>query len=430
MRLRRIALSEVPAHLSPGVVVEPETLTRAGEIVDAVRRGRFAAVTKLARQFDGEPPEGRWIFTLADCASAWDRLDANDRELLQRAADRIRRFAQRQMDGLRDWQLDVDGVQMGMTWHPLSSAGCYVPGGRYPLVSSLLMTAVTARVAGVKTLWVASPARCDVMLAAAHLVNVDGYLAVGGAHAIAALAYGAEPVPAADVVVGPGNRWVTAAKQCVSSVVKVDLLAGPSELLVLADEAANPAWIASDLLAQAEHDADARPMLIATSDDMIDAVERELERQLRDLPTADTATAALRNGFAVPVATIDQAIEASELIAPEHLALHVAAASRLRHRFARCGSLFVGGLAAEVLGDYGAGPNHVLPTAGTARFASGLSVLTFLRTQTWLSVVDQERANPLIEDAERLAKLEGLEAHARSATARKLPHWASMRRTV
>jgi phosphoribosyl-ATP pyrophosphohydrolase/phosphoribosyl-AMP cyclohydrolase/histidinol dehydrogenase len=256
------------------------------------------------------------------------------------------------------------------------------------------------------------------MLAAAAIAGADGVLAVGGAQAIAALAYGVGGVPACDVVVGPGNRWVTAAKHVVSADVGIDMLAGPSELLIIADECADARHVAADLLAQAEHDPDARPMLISTSASVIDAVNGEIARQLESLPTRDTAAAALTNGFAVQTADMDEAVRLCGDIAPEHLALHVREAEKLAGQVRACGTVFIGPGSAEVFGDYGAGPNHTLPTGGTARFASGLSVLTFLRTQTWLRLENAEAGVALADDAVALARLEGLEAHARSAELR------------
>jgi phosphoribosyl-ATP pyrophosphohydrolase/phosphoribosyl-AMP cyclohydrolase/histidinol dehydrogenase len=273
----------------------------------------------------------------------------------------------------------------------------------------------------VPVVWVASPRPAPATLAAAALAGADALLAAGGAHAIAALACGAGPVPACDAVVGPGNRWVTAAKQLVAGRVAIDMLAGPSELLVVADETADAGLVAADLLAQAEHDPDALPVLVTTSVALADRVEVELAAQLSTLPTAETARAALAQGFAVVVPTLDDAVAAADRLAPEHLQLAVREPEALAPRFAHYGALFVGERAAEVLGDYGIGPNHTLPTGGTARFAGGLSVFTFLRVRTWLAV-GGPGAGPefheAVADAVALARIEGLEAHARAAERR------------
>ncbi|MFO0262658.1 MAG: histidinol dehydrogenase, partial [Planctomycetota bacterium] len=312
----------------------------------------------------------------------------------------------------------VAGGRAGHRWFPLQAAGCYVPGGRFPLVSSLLMTVVTARVAGVREVWVASPVASPLMLAAASVAGADGFLHAGGAQAIGALVAGCGGTPRCDVIVGPGNRWVTAAKLLVSERVRIDMLAGPSELLIVADQTANPETLAADLLAQAEHDSDARPMLVANSRELIAAVNASLESQLAKLATAANARAALGNGFALLVENWDEAVSACETIAPEHLELQLEQAAEIAPRFSRCGCLFIGERSAEVLGDYGAGPNHVLPTGGTARYASGLGVETFLRRQTWLEIDSLDAAQETVRDAVALAQLEGLPGHAASAARR------------
>ncbi|MEO1171282.1 MAG: histidinol dehydrogenase, partial [Myxococcota bacterium] len=306
----------------------------------------------------------------------------------------------------------------GHSWSPMERAGCYAPGGRFPLPSSVLMTAVTARVAGVEHVLVASPRPTAVTLAAASVAGADGLLAVGGAHAIGALAYGAGPFDAVDVIVGPGSRWVTAAKKLVSGQVAIDMIAGPSELVVLADGHADASTIAADLLAQAEHDDDAIPILVSDSPALIDAVEQELATQLETLPTADTARNALGNGYAVRTRSVDEGVAVCDTLAPEHLQVMTADAEQVAGQLRHYGGLFVGSVSAEVFGDYGAGPNHVLPTGGTARLTGGLSVVDFMRVRTWLNV-DRAAAETLAADSAHLARLEGLEAHARAAEARK-----------
>ena len=268
--------------------------------------------------------------------------------------------------------------------------------------------------------WVASPKPTMMTLAAAHVAGADALLRVGGAQAIAALAYGAgDAVPACDAVVGPGNRWVTAAKQLVGGRVAIDMLAGPSELVVVADDGADPALVAADLLGQAEHDVDAVPILVALSAQVADRIESALADQLPTLPTRDTAAAALANGFCVVVDDLHDAVRVCDQLAPEHLELCIRKPDAVSDRLQHYGALFIGDSAAEVFGDYGAGPNHTLPTGGTSRFVGGLSVLTFLRVRTWLRIDDVNAAQPLVDDAAALARHEGLEAHARSALARR-----------
>jgi phosphoribosyl-ATP pyrophosphohydrolase/phosphoribosyl-AMP cyclohydrolase/histidinol dehydrogenase len=280
------------------------------------------------------------------------------------------------------------------------------------------MTVIPAAVAGVEEIWVASPKPSWETLASAAIAGADGVVAAGGAQAIAALAYGAGPVQPSDVVVGPGNAYVTAAKQLVTERVAIDMLAGPSELAVVADDSADPHLVAADLLAQAEHDPRAMPVLITTDRTLADAVDIAIGEQLATLPTADIARAALGNGGAIVVSGLEEAVAASDALAPEHLELHVADPKALQSRLTHYGALFVGASAAEVLGDYGAGPNHVLPTGGTARSAGGLSVFTFLRSQTWLRIDDLSEARELVNDAVWLGRVEGLEGHARAAERR------------
>ena len=399
-------------------VVPGQALAEAAPIVEAVRAGGEAAVRRYAERFGDVQPGEVLFHDRPALERALTLLAPGDRVRLERVAERIRRFADAQYRALCPVGVPVPG---GVTEHriaPVERAGCYAPGGRYPLPSSVLMTAVTARVAGVRDVWVASPKPQALSLAAAAIAGADGVLAAGGAQAIAALAYGAGPIAPRDLIVGPGNRHVAAAKQLVAGVVAIDMRAGPSELTVFADDTADAGSVAADLLAQAEHDPDAVPVLVTLDPTLPDCVEEELARQLSDLPTAETARAALANGGVIVVASVDDGVAACDAIAPEHLQLELRDAAALAPRLAHYGALFVGPGATEVLGDYGAGPNHVLPTGGTARSTGGLSVYTFLRVRTWLRIDDRVTARPLIEDAIWLGRAEGLEAHARAAERR------------
>ncbi len=396
--------------------VDAETLAAAGAIVADVRRGGERGLRRHAERLGDLEPGASWWIDAAACDAALAAVPAEVRATLQRTADRIRTFADAQRAALRDGVSPVPGGVAGWDWAPVERAGCYAPGGRYPLPSSVLMTAVTARAAGVREVVVASPRPPVVTLAAAAVAGADGVLAVGGAQAIAALAYGVEGLAPCDAIVGPGNRWVTAAKQLVSGAVRIDMLAGPSELVVLADAAADPSLVATDLLAQAEHDPDALPILVTTSSAVADAVDAALATQLAALPTRDVAARAVAEGFAVVVPDLSTGVAVCDRLAPEHLALHLEAPTEVAPK--HYGGLFVGAGAAEALGDYGAGPNHVLPTGGTARSEGGLSVASFLRCRTWLRI---DAADPeLVADAARLGRLEGLEAHARSAERRNI----------
>jgi phosphoribosyl-ATP pyrophosphohydrolase/phosphoribosyl-AMP cyclohydrolase/histidinol dehydrogenase len=350
-----------------------------------------------------------------DLAAAAQNLDPSTRDALTTMARQIEQFAQAQRAALTDIDVTVPGGRAGHTVVPMARAGCYAPAGRFPLPSSVMMTVVTARAAGVGDITLATPSTSPLMLAAAAIAGATRVIAVGGAQAIAALAYGTETLAACDVVVGPGNRWVTAAKKVVAGDVAIDFLAGPSELVVLADRDTDPAMVAADLLAQAEHDPDALPILVALDEALVDRIDGELRRQLATLSTAATATAALANGFAVCCTDLDEAIAVINQIAPEHLELTTAGAREIASRVVNAGGIFIGAGAAEVFGDYGVGPNHVLPTGAAARFTGGLSVMTFLRLRTWLETTEPDEVVPQVAV---LARLEGLEGHARAAEVR------------
>ncbi len=415
--LRRLDASEVPSlRRDP---VDPQTLAAAAAIVADVRAEGEAGLRRHAERLGDLLADAPLVLERPALVAARDALPPEQRAVLERTAARIRSFAEAQRAAVATIDVPIPGGRAGHTVAPVERAGCYAPGGRFPLPSSVLMTAVTARVAGVQQVWVASPRPAPITLAAAAIAEADAVLTVGGAQAIAALAYGAGPVPPVDVIVGPGNRWVTAAKQLVTGRVGIDMLAGPSELLVLADEAADPATVAADLLAQAEHDPDAIPILVTTSEALAAAVDHALDAQLGVLPTAAIARQAVAAGFAVICDSLDAAVAVCDRLAPEHLEVLVADPDSVAPRLAHYGALFIGAGSAEVLGDYGAGPNHVLPTGGTARFTGGLSVLDFVRVRTWMRLDDPAAASQVVDDAVALARLEGLEGHARSAERRR-----------
>jgi len=414
--LRRIKPADVSANRRSAV--DPVTLREAALIVDDVRENGEAALVKHALRL-GDMKEGDpLVLDRGALKKALGKIDAADRDVLERTAERIRKFAGAQRKSLKELKAAIPGGSAGHFISPVDRAGCYAPGGRFPLPSSVLMTVITAKTAGVKEVWAASPRPSTMTIASAAVAGADALLCAGGAQAIAAFAYGAGKVPRCDMIVGPGNRWVTAAKKLVSGDVGIDMLAGPSELVVVADESADPAVITADLLAQAEHDTDAIPILVAISTGMITAVEKELQSQLEGLPTAGNARIALTNGYMVVVKNIEEAISVCDRIAPEHLELQFKGASKMARRFGNYGALFIGGGSAEVFGDYGAGPNHVLPTGGTARFSGGLSVFNFMRVRTWMKIDSGNKSRRLASDTTALARMEGLEAHARAAEKR------------
>ena len=320
--LTRLRPEEVPAiRRDP---VDPKARLAAEPIVEAIRTGGEPALRSYAEKF-GELTEGAPLLLEREkeLKAAWESISQEQRNCLSRTAQRIRHFARSQLASAQEISVPIPGGEAGHTLAPVEAAGCYAPGGRYPLPSTVLMTAVTARVAGCSRVVVASPRPTAITLAAAYIAEADVLIPVGGAQAIAALAYGAGPIGACDAVVGPGNMYVTAAKSLVAGRVAIDMLAGPSECLVIADHTASAKVVAADLLAQAEHDPSALPALICLSEDFVDAVDAEIAIQLAELETKETAAVALKNGYAVVVKDIEAACEMSDRLAVEHVELHV-----------------------------------------------------------------------------------------------------------
>lgn len=416
--LRTMTLEQVAQRVFEPV--EPEARAQALAIIEDVKASGEEALLKYARRF-GEIPEGstKYVYSKEELQAAFQSLPEQQRGVLERTAGRIRGFAKAQRASVQSVEVDIEGGRAGQTVEPVQRAGCYAPGGRYPLPSSVLMTACTARAAGVAEVIVASPCASEVTKGAAHVAGADCLIAIGGAQAIAAMAYGAG-VPACDIIVGPGNKWVTAAKSIVNGVCGIDMLAGPSEVLIIADGAADPEIVAADLLAQAEHDVEARPILVTTDASVIASVNAALQKQLATLPTRDVAIPAVRGGFAVLAPDMAAAVAVTDRLAPEHLEIHTKDHQKIADQCRSFGGLFIGPLAAEALGDYGAGPNHVLPTSCTAKYTGGLSVHTFLRLRTWMRIDDQAASQGQVVDAVALARMEGLEGHARAAEQRLL----------
>ena len=390
-----------------------------GIVTDVIANGEAALIKYAVRFGDMPSADAPYIIGKEEMEKAFNRISSEHQALLQRSADRVRLFAEKQKSALQPFEMPILGGNAGHNVRAVKAAGCYAPGGRYPLPSSVLMTAIPARVAGCETVCVASPRPTDETLAAAHVAGADICLKIGGAQAIAAMAYGVGEVPECDIIVGPGNAFVTAAKKMVFGKVGIDMLAGPSEVLVLADETANARIVAADLIAQSEHDTAASSVLISTSEKLIVDVEAELKEQLSTLPTAAVAREALkRNGMCVVVDNLEDGIQCCNALAPEHLEVHTAEPKAVAARLDSYGAIFIGENCAEVTGDYASGPNHTLPTSGTARFSGGLSVLTFLCVRTFMMFDSDASARPLLEDAEKFALIEGLHGHANAAKVR------------
>jgi len=398
----------------------------AARVVADVRARGDAALLEYTGRWDGWAPASASALALGrrDFAAAYRALPAAGRAALKLGADRVRAFHARERDAEVPAFTDRLGARLAQVVRPLARVGLYVPGGtaRYP--SSVLMTAIPARVAGVEDVVVTTPAikgTGDVdpwTLAACHVSGVSALFKVGGAQAVAALAYGTATVPAVDKICGPGNAYVAAAKRLVFGQVDIDMIAGPSEILVLADRTADAAEVASDLLAQAEHDVRAVAVLVTPSARLAAAVEGEVARQLAALPRRDIAERAIEDRSALVVtAGLAEAVRLADQWAPEHLALHVKDARKLLPRLSRAGAVFVGASTPEAVGDYLAGPSHVLPTAGTARFASPLSVATFRRRMSVIEFTPAALA-AVAPAVEALAAAEGLLAHWRAVEIR------------
>jgi histidinol dehydrogenase len=393
----------------------------AAIVEDVARRGD-AALIDYTRRFDGiDLTAASLRLTRREIAEGAAAAPVETAAALRLAAERIESFHRRQLPVAADY-VDALGVRLAARWRPITAAGLYVPGGTAAYPSSVLMNAIPAKVAGVERLVMTVPAPGGVLnplvLAAAELLGIDEIYRVGGAQAVAALAYGTATIEPVDKIVGPGNAYVAAAKRRVFGRVGIDMIAGPSEILVVADGRNDPDWIAADLLSQAEHDGAAQAILITDDGDFAAAVEAAVERHLRHLPRADIARASWQaNGAVLLVGDWNEAPALIDRIAPEHLELALDEADLLAEQVRHAGAIFLGRWTPEAIGDYIAGPNHVLPTARSARFASGLGVLDFVK-RTSLVRCDAASLAALAPSAIRLAEAEGLDAHALSLSIR------------
>lgn len=405
---------------------DPHVEGAVADIIHAVRKRGDEALLEFTEKFDRVRANSAAELEIgqAELKQAFDTLDSAQREALKVAAQRVRAFHERQV--AESWEFtEADGTRLGQRVTPLDRAGLYVPGGKAAYPSSVLMNAVPAKVAGVKEVIMVVPTPSGVknqmVLAAAHLAGVDRVFTIGGAQAVAALAYGTQTVPRVDKIVGPGNAYVAEAKRRVFGAVGIDMIAGPSEILVICDGSTNADWIAMDLFSQAEHDEMAQSILLSPSKEFLDNVQASIKRLMDTMPRATVIATSLKNrGALIQVRDMDEACELSNQIAPEHLELSVqdpdAWVGKLRH----AGAIFMGPYSSESLGDYCAGPNHVLPTAGTARFSSPLGVYDFQKRSS-IIFASREGASTLGEVAAELAYGEGLPAHARSAEYRVGP---------
>jgi histidinol dehydrogenase len=405
--LRIVNLDQAGSFVKRKAVRLAEAEQAVQPILDAVRERGDEAVLEFARKFDGFSGNDLTVST------EHDRVSDQFVSALETAAKNIREYAELQLPK-ENWVEFSDGRRLGNIVRPLESMGAYIPAGRYPLPSTLLMTVIPAQVAGVKTICVASPHPSPEILAAARFLGISTVFRIGGAQAVAALAFGTATVPKVDRIVGPGNIYVAAAKKLLAGDVGIDFIAGPTEIVIIADDA-DPRHIAADMLAQAEHDVEASAVLLTTSRELADQVVLEVGRQLQTLVTAPVACEAIRNNSAVILCpSIDEAVEASNRLAPEHLVIYD---ESLLPKIQHAGSIFIGPNSPEAAGDYASGPNHVLPTSGAARIRGGLSSADFVKVIS-VQQLTHESLQKLAPTITTLARAEGLEAHARSVEVR------------
>ena len=399
---------------------DSEVVTTVSAILEDVRQRGDAALLEYTARFDRVEAASAAELELTpdELEAALGAIDDSHRRALEAAADRVRAYAEHQK--MESWSYtEADGTVLGQKVTPMDRAGLYVPGGKAAYPSSVLMNAIPAKVAGVPELIMVVPTpggdRNDLVLAAAAISGVDRVFTIGGAQAVAALAYGTDTIPRVDKITGPGNAYVATAKRMVYGVVGIDMIAGPSEILVVCDGKTDPDWIAMDLFSQAEHDEDAQSILVSPDSEFIERVKASIEKLLADMPRADIIKTSLANRAAlIEARDMDDAIEVANRVAPEHLELSMDDAEQWAQKIRHAGAIFMGRYTAEALGDYCAGPNHVLPTSGTARFSSPLGVYDFQKRSSLIGCSAQG-ASDLGKVASTLAHGEGLVAHARSA---------------
>lgn len=412
--------SQLQQLLAWDSVSDEQVLSTVNEILSSVRHQGDAAVLDLTARFDGlrVTSMSELEMPLETLKQAFDSLSDAQKNALEISAERIRKYAEKQK--MDSWEYtEDDGTILGQQVSPLDRAGLYVPGGKAAYPSSVLMNAIPAKVAGVAELIMVVPTPNgvvnDLVLAAAHLSSVDRVFTIGGAQAVAALAYGTETIPQVDKIVGPGNIYVATAKRMVFGTVGIDMIAGPSEILVVCDGKTDPDWIAMDLFSQAEHDEDAQSILVSPDADFLQQVKNSIDKLIEEMPRKAIIHSSMSSrGALIHVQDMDEAVAVANYIAPEHLELSVDNATELARSIKHAGAIFMGRYTAEALGDYCAGPNHVLPTSRTARFSSPLGVYDFQKRSSLIGC-SAEGASVLGRVASVMAHGEGLTAHARSA---------------
>jgi len=394
---------------------ESEIENRVKEIIASVRKDKDQALKNWAKKLNDKVTDN-WLLGLESIDAACMRLPQESKDVLEIAANRIQKYASAVMSLIKPVTVDNETFQTGMDFKPVQRVACYVPSGRYPLPSTALMTAMTARVAGVKEICICTPSVCDEIIYAATLCGVSEIYQIGGAQAAAAVAFGTESVKRADMLVGPGNAYVTEAKRQLQGQIGIDMLAGPSEIAIIADGGANPKWLALDLLSQAEHDPGARAYLFTDNKDIAEATAKEITANLDTLDLPDFVRDSVKYNAILVLPSLSKCVDKANELAPEHLQLQVKDPESLKSGLLNYGALFMGYYATVPHGDYMSGPNHTLPTGGAARYSGALNPLVFLRAQSWMKSSD--KADHLGRETAQFARLEGLTAHAAAAECR------------
>ena len=396
--------------------IEFEAISSVEEIAKEVKNFGDVAIKKYIKQFDNEDLED-FLVSEAEIKEAYAKVDEETIKAIKKSIANVKKFSEKQLKCLKNLKTKIDKNELGHEIIPIEKVGCYIPGGNYPLLSSAVMTITPAKVAGVNEIVACSPKIRPETIVACDLAGANKIYRMGGVQAIAGMAYGTQSISKVNKIVGPGNKYVTAAKKYVFGEVGIDFLAGPSEVMIIADETAIPEFVSADMLAQCEHDLDARAFLICMSEDFAQKVEISAKKQLENLSTKEIASKSFAKSFAIVVKSIDEAVELANEKAPEHLELCVKNAKSLMRKFTSYGSLFVGNYSAEVYGDYCSGTNHVLPTNEVSKYSGGLSVFDFIKIQTY-QIISPKGNKIILPFASQLAEKEGLQAHKLAADVR------------
>ena len=387
---------------------EFEAISTVEKIISDIKQNGDDAVKKYCKQFDGEINELE--VTQKEIEEAFKNVNSNVIKAIKQSISNVKIFAQAQLNSIKEFEIENNGMKLGQKIIPIEKTGAYVPGGNYPLPSSAIMSCVPAKVAGVKEIIMCSPKIKDITIVAGILAGADKIFKIGGVQAIAAMAYGTQSIPKVDKITGPGNKFVTYAKKQIFGNCGIDFLAGPSEVMIIADNMAKAELIAADMLAQCEHDVDANAILVTNNELLAKSVQEKISKFLKSLKTAEIAQKALENSCIIIVNNLDEAIEIANRKAPEHLELMTKENENLKKRLTCYGSLFLGSLSAEAIGDYCSGTNHILPTNKVARYSGGLSVFDFVKILTYQEAIPQ-KSREITNTAAFLAETEGLYAH-------------------